>query len=136
MANKKKSSGAGFMKVIEWDAAGKILKRAAELINEKGWQQGAAEAVPEKCLATALEHAFREKEYSIVDFNYAREALSRMLHVPREPQPAPSDPLAVPYWGLHFMEWNDAPGRTKEEVVNALNAASALAGQLAVQTKN
>src|SRR5688572_22266561 len=57
----------------EWASASKILNRAALLIEEKGWQQGSIEPVPRECLTTALEHSFREKEYSIVDFNYARE---------------------------------------------------------------
>ena len=111
----------------EWLAAGKILDRAARLIEEKGWQQGATEAVPQECIATALEHSFREKGYSIVDFNYAREALSRVLQIPRDPKAVPGDPLDVPYWGRHLMEWNDAPGRTKAEVLESLQSASGMA---------
>ena len=72
----------------------------------------------------------------MVDFNYAREALSRILGVKREPEPLPADPLAVPYWGRHLMEWNDAPGRTEEEVIGALRSASAFANQMEEKSKN
>jgi hypothetical protein len=41
------------------------------------------------------------------------------------------DELAVPYWGRLFMEWNDAPGRTKEQVLNALTEAASLSKKLA-----
>lgn len=118
----------------EWASAGKILNRAAGLIEEKGWQQGSVEPVPQECLATALEHSFREKEYSIVDFNYAREALSRVLQIPREPIKQPGDPLDVPYWGRHLMEWNDAPGRTKTEVLESLQSAAGIAFQLSIKS--
>jgi len=114
----------------EWASASNILNRAALLIEEKGWQQGSVEPVPQECLATALEHSFREKEYSIVDFNYAREALSRVLQIPRDPLKLPGDPLDVPYWGRHLMEWNDAPGRTKNEVLESLHSAAGMALEL------
>ena len=114
----------------EWASASKILNRASRLIEEKGWQQGSVEPVPQECLATALEHSFREKEYSIVDFNYAREALSRVLQIARDPLKLPGDPLDVPYWGRHLMEWNDAPGRTKTEVLESLQSAARMALEL------
>jgi len=114
----------------EWASASNILNRAALLIEEKGWQQGSVEPVPQECLATALEHSFREKEYSIVDFNYAREALSRILQIPRDTLKLPGDPLDVPYWGRHLMEWNDTPGRTKTEVLESLQSAAGMALEL------
>ena len=118
------------MNTTEWMAASKILKRAADLIQDKGWQQGAVEPVPQHCLATALEGAFREGDFSIVDFNYAREALARVLHIEREPRPDPNDGLAVPYWGRGLMEWNDTSGRTMREVIAACRRASQLAHRL------
>lgn len=114
----------------EWAAAVKILNRAAQLIEQKGWQQGADEPVSRECLTTALEHSFRENDYSVVDFNYAREALSRVLKIPREPVREEGDPLDVPYWGRHLMEWNDEPGRTQAEVILSLQLASEMADQL------
>jgi hypothetical protein len=112
--------------VNEWKAAGKILLAARSLIEKRGWQQGANHPVPEECMATALEHAFRDNEFSIVEFNYAREALARTLNIEREPQKTDNDPLDVPYWGRPLMDWNDAPGRTKEEVLEAFKRASEL----------
>ena len=124
-----------FVNLQEWQAAGDILKRAIELINKNGWQQGEIVPGPQVCLVTAIERAWREKKYSLVDFNYTREALSKILKVPREPETLPSDPLAVPYWGRHFMEWNDFPGRTKEQVIDALKAALVLTNELAEKSK-
>jgi len=124
------NTGSEAVNAKEWASASKILQRAARLIEEKGWQQGSVEPVQQECLATALEHSFREKEYSIVDFNYAREALSQVLQIPREPKKLPGDPLDVPYWGRHLMEWNDAPGRTKSEVLESLQSAAMMALEL------
>ena len=100
------------------------------LLKKKAGNRGSAEPVPQECLATALEHSFRENEYSIVDFNYAREALSRVLQIPRDPLKLHGDPLDVPYWGRHLMEWNDAPGRTKSEVLESLQSAARMAFEL------
>ena len=81
-------------------------------------------------MATALEHAYQDTRFTIVDFNYAREALSRAMGVPREPAPLDGDQLDVPYWGRHFMEWNDTPWRTKADAIDMLKKASATAIQL------
>ena len=119
----------------EWQSANKILLRAIDLVNQNGWQQGAISTVPQDCLATSIERAYNEGDYTIVEFNYTREALSRILKVSREPEVIPSDPLDVPYWGRNFMEWNDEPGRKKEDVIDALKSAADLAEQLAKKSK-
>ena len=116
--------------VNEWKAAAKILSVAKSLIEEEGWQQGAIESVSQECTATALEHAFRHNDFSIVEFNYAREALARVLNIEQEPQKLENDPLDVPYWGRPLMDWNDAPGRTKEEVLEAFQNAAELSIRL------
>ena len=119
----------------EWQNANRILLRAIDLVNQNGWQQGATSTVSQECLATSIERAYKEGDYAIVDFNYTREALSRILKVSREAEAISSDPLDVPYWGRNFMEWNDAPGRKKEDITDALGSAADLAEQLAKKSK-
>lgn len=121
--------------VAEWIAASKILLRAKMLIEERGWQQGVVGLTSRECMATALEHAFRENNFSIVDFNYAREALARTLNIGREPNKIDDDPLDVPYWGRPLMDWNDKPGRTEQEVLQAFEKASELSVLLSCQAK-
>ncbi|HET6721188.1 MAG TPA: hypothetical protein VFH07_00505 [Chitinophagaceae bacterium] len=133
--DRQTGSGKHFVNLKEWQAASDILNRAIELVNKNGWQQGEVLPSSKVCLTTAIERAWQEKKYSLVDFNYTREALSKILNVPRDPQPLPTDPLAVPYWGRHFMEWNDVPGRTKEQVIDTLKAAVILANELAEKSK-
>ena len=134
--NKRSAIKKEFVNLKEWLAASDILNEAIQFVNKKGWQQGEIVPVSQVCLATAIERAWQQKKYSLVDFNYTRDALSKILKVPREPEPLPSDPLAVPYWGRHFMEWNDAPGRTKEQVIGVLRSASTLATELAERSKS
>lgn len=113
----------------EWTHAAEILDRAKQLIVEKGWQQGAIEPGQDKCLTTAIEEALFDSQFSIVDFNYAREALSRHLGIPREPTEVQQG-LSVPYWGQSLMKWNDAPERKEEDVLNAIQGAANLARDL------
>ena len=118
--------------VAEWDRASTILADAGSLIERDGWQQGATGSTEKWCATTALEGAWLQSPYSIVDFNYARDALSRVIGVPSEPS-RQGDALtgsgepAVPYWGINFVDWNDATGRTEDEVVSAFKEASKLA---------
>lgn len=119
----------------EWQTANRILLRAVDLVKQNGWQQSAISQVAQECLATSIEKAYKEGDYTIVDFNYTREALSRILNIPREPEANPHDQLDVPYWGRSFMEWNDAPGRKKEDVIDVLKSAADLAEQLAKKSK-
>lgn len=122
--------------MVEWSAAGEMLSRAAELIEERGWQQGATKPVELFCAATALEAAFLEGKYSVVDFNYARASLSRVVRVPLEPRAEAGESLAVPYWGRELMEWNDAPGRSEEEVIDAFTTASNRASNLSAKAES
>jgi hypothetical protein len=124
------------LNVVEWRAANAMLIQTAEIIRSGEWQQGDTEVLPNRwCIDTALQKAFDEGDYTIVDFNYAREALSQTLQVPREPIALDNDPLSVPYWGRDFMNWNDAPGRTEQEVLKALDDAANLASQKEAEAK-
>lgn len=116
--------------VNEWMAASKILRSAKTLIEKRGWQQGTVEPTSKECVATALEHAFHQNKFSIVEFNYAREALARVLKMEREPKQSDGDPLDVPYWGKSLMEWNDAPQTTMKQVLETFESAAQLSLQL------
>jgi hypothetical protein len=116
--------------VNEWSLASKMLTRAGQLVRERGFQQGSLVPVASVCMATALERAFLEGDYSVVDFNYAREALARVLGGSRDPSPLADDPLDVPYWGRNLMDWNDTPGRTAAEAIQAFDAAARKAMEL------
>jgi hypothetical protein len=80
----------------EWKAASRILKKAVQLINQNGWQQGEVLPSSRECLATSIERAYESDQHTIVDFNYAREALSRVLQVDRDPKAISDDILDVP----------------------------------------
>jgi hypothetical protein len=115
------------LNVSEWEAASALLTDAAAMVGERGFQQEATEDVYAVCVATALERSFFQGDYSIVDFNYARDALSQVLGVPRDPEADPNLPVDVPYWGRHLMEWNDEAGRTEGEVLSLFRDAAELA---------
>jgi hypothetical protein len=84
-------------------------------------------------LSTAVERAFFDLgTQSIVDFNYAIAALNEQLNIGPAQVAQMSDPgLDVPYWGSALMDWNDAPGRTQEEVVQVLQDAAEAAREKA-----
>lgn len=79
-----------------------ILRAAAEIIEERGWWNGRAPALGE-CVGTAIfEAAPRDKEGRV----RARRAFREHTRVA---------PIA----------WNDAPDRTKADVLAALRGAAA-----------
>ena len=101
----------------EWRSASALLRGAASLIKANGWQQGAAHAVPQDCIATALEKAFRaDPSFTLVDLEYAKAALNQSIGT--------ATALEAPiYWGAAYMDWNDAPERDVGEVLSAFNDA-------------
>lgn len=116
------------LNVEEWQSAVQILQAAKTAIEEKGWQQGATEPTEARCLATAMEDAWLGERKSLVDFEYAKLALDQALDAPDASSlTSTNDPLAVPYWGRYYMYWNDAKGRTEEQVLAALDKAIAYA---------
>lgn len=127
------SSKFSVSNVNEWQMAARILERAGELIKENGWQQGAIEHISQYCALTAMESAWSELRASLVDFNYARDAISTVIGVSREPIELANDTLDIPYWGRHLMEWNDAPGRTENEVISTLTNAASFARSAAIK---
>lgn len=86
----------------ELDAASKTLLRAAELLERDGWCQGAYFDGNSACTIGALMDAAAD----IQDRNAAIYRLKDALD------------------GWNIFNWNDAPGRTKEEVVAKLRAVA------------
>lgn len=120
--------------VAEWDAAARLLDATAKVIEKNGWQQGAVETVPQDCMATALEKAFRaDPSFSLVDLNYAKAVFNEIIgakdtgvYIIGDVKDEP----AVPYWGLEYMAWNDDPSQTEEGVLGTIRKASARAAEL------
>jgi hypothetical protein len=89
-----------------------VLNRAADLIEENGWFQKDSFG---RCLcaAYAINQARREGPYPV---SQEREALTTLLaHLGIVEQFKPI---------LRVVTWNDAPGRTQQEVVDALRGAA------------
>uniref|UniRef100_A0AB74UIQ7 Uncharacterized protein n=1 Tax=Caulobacter phage BL57 TaxID=3348355 RepID=A0AB74UIQ7_9VIRU len=99
-------------------AAAKVLTQAAKLLEERGWGQGndtvnTADAGGAMCANLALGHAsIRVDPKDYAAYSYAQGALLRHLSIP---VPHMSTKASV------IIAWNDAEGRTVEEVVQALN---------------
>jgi hypothetical protein len=113
----------------EWLNAAWLLLLAKDYVENYALSKGPVVPIPENFTATALEESFKDTKLSVVDFNYAHEALSRAIGVPREPLGI--DPkLDVPYWGEQLMVWNDAKGRKLEDVLKAFEDAAKIASDL------
>lgn len=101
-----------------------LLKRAAAIITERGWYQGHYIDDQGQCVCPlgALHIAYAE---ALGLRNPAR-------HVGSWPEGSRPDPLQEAVNGLQdsistrdwVADWNDAPGRTKEDVLSALRAAA------------
>lgn len=119
------------LNVSEWTSAREILEGAKANV-AAGWSQGNAElsVIPRvHCMSTALEASFLEQRKTLVDFDYAKLALNTAIDAPSAVPTFDGDPLSTPYWGRFYVYWNDAPGRTKEEVLEALDRAIAYASE-------
>lgn len=90
-----------------------VLEGAANYIEEHGWQQGHA-GVPggPRCLAGAIHSAIGVEpvHHGLVDL-LPKEFRSALNAVGKQTQTSP-------------VLWNDLPGRTKEQVIDALRAAA------------
>lgn len=80
-----------------------VLDRAAHIIEQRGWIQGDSEDCNGVCLTHALLLA---TDASSLRYNIVRAPLNTAL--------------GLPHLGSSLMLWNDAPGRTKDEVIKAL----------------
>lgn len=105
----------------------KVLERAKELLNEKGWCQGdlakgahgeSVDLLDPRAASFCLVGAIRcQRETTSMD---AR--LSAGIHLANVVGCLRGDWLTVP-------DYNDAPGRTKEEIMEVLSKAIELAKQ-------
>ena len=86
-----------------------VLLKAADIIEEKGWYQGNMIGPKgELCMLGALNVA---SDYSLEYFN-VRTVVRDHLHI------------SVKDKSFSLSNWNDAPERTKEEVIAALRGAA------------
>ena len=95
-----------------------VLERAADLIDEFGWGQGAGAAGPKLgfCAVTAI------KRSCFMDDVVAREALSAVIEAAGLEVPSGVRGL---HWGAPLWTWNDWPGRTAGEVTALLRGVAA-----------
>ena len=96
------------------DEAAKLHMRAADLIEEKGWMQGGYGSGP-FCVRSALYQAGLERGYWLPNESKVLPPLRKAF--------ALLDAAVAPS-GMGSLCWNDAPGRTKEEVVAKLRAVA------------
>lgn len=90
------------------DRTTQVLLEAADLIEQRGWCQNSAQGPGGSiCAAQALALA------AAYDFAFAAQVGRKLLHTV----------------GFRTVpKWNDAPGRTQDEVVAALRQAAFMAG--------
>ena len=115
------------LNVQEWRSVAEVVEFARRKIHDGGWYQ--VEAISGlECLATALQKSWMELGKSLVDWDYTRLAINVAINAPPwSSLRRDGDPLSIPYWGRYYMYWNDANGRTVEEVIEALDRAIAFA---------
>ena len=91
-------------KPVELNETGKVLLRARDILLERGWVQGVSGAPGgPRCVGGAMSEAS--------DSGHAVETFTRFV-----------TSVGIRLGGV--APWNDAPGRTREEVVLALERAA------------
>lgn len=102
-----------------WIGAEILLFRAKQTILNGDWHQGdkQEQSSSASCLTEALEEALKKQNSPLTEFYYAKYALE---HVALG-QKSPIQPEV--YWGKQLMEWNDSPGRQKNEVITLFDEA-------------
>lgn len=89
------------------------LIRTLGKLKREGWRQGVG--VPRWCLSNALAFA-NFPTFPVDTFEAASEARALLLDLTGEPDKS-------------IAHWNDAPGRTEEEVFDLLDRAIAMTGE-------
>lgn len=111
----------------EWSNAAKILLGTKTILEENEWYRAEKPSGKAYCLSEALEKSWKDSNYSLVDLDYAKQALNKSIDAPKSLPTSIDDPLSVPYWGRYYMYWNDADHRTKKQVIDALERAISFA---------
>lgn len=104
--------------MIDKELVAQTLEKAADLIETKGWAQGGTGRGPagEMCMSVALWEARNDHFLSL---EYA--ALGNAYHVAlREAMSLPMCSCERIQCGSGIPLWNDDPGRTKQDVLDAL----------------
>lgn len=97
-----------------------ILDTAADLIVEKGWFQGACPSYsPKLCANMAIGEAAKQAANLGASVTYDVAARAFLNHIFTE-----QTDLHQPVRGNAIVFWNDASGRTQEEVIQALRGAA------------
>ena len=86
------------------DKTGKLLLAAADLLQAEGWVQGSMRRYGGRCVVGAISDAGCPRATA--------QQLNRAYN------------RALALAGTNLPFWNDAPGRTKEEVINLLRRAA------------
>lgn len=105
----------------QWAEAANLLQTAKEVLEKRPWSAN-ADGFYKMCAATGLERAVHDTSASLTAFMLARASLQSVLCVAADEDGGSG--LEVPYWGRSIMDWNDAPGRTKDEVLDAFEKAA------------
>lgn len=103
------------------------LRGAATMIREKGWCQGSAIGPRgEVCVSWAVCRA--DPRSVILAREAVRDELYRRGVPPNWQTPVWKTPKDKPPETISLARWNDEEGRTKEEVLEVLEAAAEAAG--------
>jgi len=107
------------LEVTEMSASA-LLASAADALTRFGWVQGMMGTVHTGfCLLGAVDYAYQSRPWHVGcssgTFMAARDALSVLV------------------WPLGAVHWNDAPGRTEEEVICLVRRAAAALESSSVQ---
>jgi hypothetical protein len=100
-------------KPVELDETGRVLLRAAEIVRERWCQGRYTDRFGGHCAVGAVAKASGAEVFADQEFVILTESLSAALAQ-----------LALALGGEWVPGWNDTPGRTAEEVVEALERAA------------
>lgn len=112
MSDRKKTDGKTLFPVEILDNVGLVLWRAADNCEKRGWLQNSwGRPGGPQCLGGHIETAANELGLSVSELMGPEKTVISVV--------SQRNPIMGP-----TVEWNNAPGRTKEEVITALRNAA------------